>query len=269
LFLYLHRIFVVHRLLRSPAFEVLGSNEVRMLQKHTYINVLYFFIFLIFGKKEINSRHFGKKESRKSRHSSKKQMSLVKSDIDSSYGEVNILANAIERMKKAIMANNALHIWDVLNSFSCINIQHHKLNIWSDNAVCMAARFGSLLALDALIKHDVACGKWPTMSQLNALCIASNQGHISIVAYLVEQAGWDVNKPALDGVTAVFAAAEGGQLNVVKYLLRCANAEVDTPISNKAYDTAITIAAKRGHVEIVKYLEAEVAFRENDRVLMK
>lgn len=84
-----------------------------------------------------------------------------------------------------------------------------------------------------------------------ALIAAARNGHIEVVKYLLER-GADVNAQARDGTTAVIVAAEKGYVDTLRVLIKN-GADLR---KNRCGETALNLAKKNGHAEVVALLKA-------------
>lgn len=128
----------------------------------------------------------------------------------------------------------------------------HAVNRNGRTTLMLAADCGHLdlvqLFLDAGIKVN-RVGK----GNFTALMGAAREGHIEVLNMLLA-AGADVNTVSDAGVTAVFLAAMEGRLDVVKTLV-AANADISVKTTQDAM-TALMIAEKQGHLEVVQFLQS-------------
>lgn len=84
-----------------------------------------------------------------------------------------------------------------------------------------------------------------------ALIAAARNGHIEVVKYLLER-GANVNARARDGTTAVIVAAEKGYVDTLRVLIKN-GADLR---KNRCGETALKLAQKNGHSEVVALLKA-------------
>jgi ankyrin repeat protein len=96
--------------------------------------------------------------------------------------------------------------------------------------------------------------------ELGVVGSAASEGHLQVVKYLVEEAGADDNRTHEDIWTPLMAAADKGQDAVVAYLLGRPDTKIDAK-DGDAY-TALDLACRGRHVEVVKLLVAAGARRE-------
>ena len=75
----------------------------------------------------------------------------------------------------------------------------------------------------------------------------------AIVQLLVEQSGLRVEEPNENGHTPLMEAASGGHLECARILVMQAGASVNS-FSNEFKETALTLAAYKGHVDMCAFL---------------
>jgi ankyrin repeat protein len=111
--------------------------------------------------------------------------------------------------------------------------------------------------IQLLLSHGAVVNAPPaTSGGITALQGAAIRGHINIAKMLIEN-GANVNAlPAIkDGRTAIEGAAEHGRFDMVKMLIN-AGATGDV-VGKKRLTTAIDLAKKNRHFQIVELLEAQ------------
>ena len=123
------------------------------------------------------------------------------------------------------------------------------------NSIFQAAREGDLALLQAFIDSGVSVnhrgndGGTPLMS-------AADAGQDEAVDWLLNH-GADVNAVDEFGTTALMCAVTFGHVNTVKLLLmRGADAHIKSRLHAVPDETAIDIALRRGHMEIVDLLRS-------------
>ena len=108
--------------------------------------------------------------------------------------------------------------------------------------VHFATRNGHLEVLKWLDAHGVnVCNQYE-------LCIAAQHGHLEIVEWLISK-GVDPHAYRND---TIHSAVIGGHLEVVKFLVETANIV-------QSVDELFCLAARRGHVDVMKYLASRGA----------
>jgi ankyrin repeat protein len=89
---------------------------------------------------------------------------------------------------------------------------------------------------------------------MGSLASAIIGGHLQLVRYLVEEAGADERRAGLDGRTPLILAADKGDADIMAYLLDRSRVNIDAKAANG--DTALEVAYRNGHLEVVKLLVA-------------
>jgi len=140
----------------------------------------------------------------------------------------------------------------------------------------MASRNGHTEIVKLLLAADGIEVNKANKDGVVPLHIASNFGYIEIVKLLLAS-GVDVNKADRGGWTPLCAVAYySGNIEVVKLLLSYGaniyatltdNSKVDPLI--KAGDTALDIAQKKGHIQVVELLKSELQHRETEDRLLR
>jgi len=87
------------------------------------------------------------------------------------------------------------------------------------------------------------------------ICIASEEGQLNMIKYITEPQRSDIN---MDYNDALQMAARHGHIEIVKHLIN-----IDVSIIN--YNYALRYASERGHLEVVKYLNGQKAITPMDR----
>jgi ankyrin repeat protein len=80
-------------------------------------------------------------------------------------------------------------------------------------------------------------------------------GNLQVVKYLVEEAGADERHTGPNRMTPLMHAAEKGHTAIVKYLLGRPGADLETRTEG-GRETALDIACRMGHLDVVKLLVA-------------
>ena len=119
-----------------------------------------------------------------------------------------------------------------------------------------ACKYGSCFLVKQLIEE---CNYKPEAEKANAALLrASEFGRSSIVKYLVEECDCDPEtKDNNSGRTPLHEASWSGHLDMVKYLVE--ECRCNTEAKNNKGETALDLAHKRGHSDIVNYLNARNA----------
>jgi hypothetical protein len=124
-------------------------------------------------------------------------------------------------------------------------------------ALMFASAKGHLNVVDRLL----AAGAGVNVASNNgttALIGASYKGHLNIVNRLIA-AGVNVNAASNGGYTALIGASVEGHLDIVNRLL--ASSDIDIGIFSKRGNTALDVARKKGHAEIVSAIEGHMQER--------
>ncbi|XP_064643188.1 uncharacterized protein LOC135497311 [Lineus longissimus] len=112
------------------------------------------------------------------------------------------------------------------------------------------SRFGSVSALQSLVKDGADVNAKDKVSDQTALMYSTANGNSDVTSYLVE-AGADVNARDNTGQSALMIAAQVGYSDIAKCLVE-AGADVNAQdIYNKS---ALWLSAWYGHIDIVGYL---------------
>ena len=116
-------------------------------------------------------------------------------------------------------------------------------------ALHWAAQSGQLEAVKYLVEEAGADLCISTSFKKTALDLAAWKGNLKVVQYLLSLKG--VNFDKFNGSSAVGLAAKGGHVNVLKYLIK-KGADVNSWLY--CGRTSLQLAAEYGHFEIIKYL---------------
>lgn len=127
-----------------------------------------------------------------------------------------------------------------------------KQNKYGDTAIGLAALKGSL----PIVRRLVAAGADIASRGWNALHYAAFSGHVDIVRFLVASKGVVLDAPAPNRQTALMLAAKNGHKEVVKILI---DADADMDLEDAQGNTALRLAVKAGNSEIADYLRGEGA----------
>jgi ankyrin repeat protein len=119
------------------------------------------------------------------------------------------------------------------------------------------------IILQDLIKAGADANEIDDQSGWSPIIFAANAGNLEAVKILLF-AGGNVNHQAYDGVTALIAAAGKGSKAVVQTLLmggaepKIKAKQASGPLNSdlEPTDTALSVAKRRGHNEVVELLEA-------------
>jgi ankyrin repeat protein len=168
--------------------------------------------------------------------------------------------------------DTALHVAAMTNNIDSVNalLAHHDyyvnraINVNAENndsmtALCIAAQMGHLDIVYSLLDHpDIQVG--------NALPIALLAGNHEIIKVLLAHPTTNLNFVDSDGVSALFYAANQGFLDIVNAFLAYPQINVNAEYKG---ETALTIAAKNGHDDVVKALQIKllenyIATRRNE-----
>ncbi|XP_059836098.1 ankyrin repeat and death domain-containing protein 1A-like isoform X1 [Hypanus sabinus] len=117
--------------------------------------------------------------------------------------------------------------------------------------VLLAASHGNLTILQTLVKAGATVTARNRLGQTLLHC-AALQGHPSVIRYVAEDLeGIPVDDPDQNGKTPLLLAAESGHSDVLRLLrdLGCDLRAVD-----KESNSALHLAARRGHAELLPYL---------------
>jgi ankyrin repeat protein len=128
-----------------------------------------------------------------------------------------------------------------------------KQNKYGDTAVGLAALKGSLPIVRRLVTAGADIGN----RGWNALHYAAFGGHVDIVRFLVTSKGVNLDAPAPNRQTALMLAAKNGHKEVVKILI---DADADMDLEDAQGNTALRLAVRAGNSEIADYLRGEGAF---------
>lgn len=109
----------------------------------------------------------------------------------------------------------------------------------------------SARGLLGIVKYFIDKGVINRAAQLTAIQYAAFAGSRDLVAYIIEHG--DVGEVGKKG--AFIQAADQGHVNIVDYLLK---AGVDLNAHDKYGNSGLVLAARNGHVELVKFLLDEV-----------
>lgn len=90
----------------------------------------------------------------------------------------------------------------------------------------------------------------------NLLHCAARYGQFKIVKYLIKN-GTNQLELDNDGLTALHYAAHGGSSDIVKYLIKQKQIAID--VENNKYLTPLLVAAKQGHLDVIKILYSKGA----------
>ena len=132
------------------------------------------------------------------------------------------------------------------------------------SALIQAAKKGNLEMVKVLVdlKADV---NMSVKGDGNPLIMASKAGSMEAVKYLVSK-GADINKEVPGDETPLINASEHGYLSIVKFLVE-KGADVNKECKEKIQDgsirvrTALKMAKKKGHDEVVTYLKDKGAVK--------
>ncbi len=121
--------------------------------------------------------------------------------------------------------------------------------------VCASKEKQSLTPLEVLLDNGAKIDYSPPeegSKRYSPLMVAINWDKYELVQFLVNK-GADVNYSATDGTTPLMVACKKGNLEIVKFLINAADAKKD--ISRDNNETALQIAEKEDHKEIIEYLK--------------
>ncbi|KAL5342208.1 ankyrin repeat-containing domain protein [Aspergillus crustosus] len=128
-------------------------------------------------------------------------------------------------------------------------------NVYHETTLSLAAQEGELPVIDVLLNHaDIKPDQADTMHQ-TPFWWACSENRLGIVTSLMKRADVDINKARFDGVTPPLAATTANHSAIVEYMLL--GDEWSDP--NKGDDGGLTplmSATLRGHGEIVRLLLA-------------
>lgn len=127
-----------------------------------------------------------------------------------------------------------------------------KQNKYGDTAIGLAALRGSLL----IVRRLVAAGADIAGRGWNPLHYAAFGGHVEVVRFLATSKGVNLDAPAPNRQTALMLAARNGHKEVVKILI---DTDADMDLVDAHGDSALQLAIKAGNSEIADYLRREGA----------
>ncbi|GMF29994.1 unnamed protein product [Phytophthora fragariaefolia] len=136
-------------------------------------------------------------------------------------------------------------------------------NVQGDTALMLAALEGKIGVARYLADHDIVNVESAACNGATALMYAASNEHVDIVRDLVDRRGANCTAQTNDGYTALVGAACSGMIYVVRYLAENCGADLD--IENQI-EFAVVKAAINGKTEVVKYLiqQNEASIRAND-----
>ena len=114
---------------------------------------------------------------------------------------------------------------------------------------------GNLTKVRVLLASGVPADTSMDSGQKTALMLAAERGHVSVAKELILHGADPNGTSKLLGFTPLMAAAAWGQADVITLLIS-AGADVDARTVTANAVSAIDIAQKRGHVEVVRRLLA-------------
>ena len=114
---------------------------------------------------------------------------------------------------------------------------------------------GDLTKVRIILASGVPADTTMDSGQKTALMLAAERGHVSVAKELILNGADPNGTSRLLGVTPLMAAAAWGQADVITLLIS-AGADVDARTVTANAVSAIEIAQKRGHVEVVRRLLA-------------
>lgn len=136
------------------------------------------------------------------------------------------------------------------------------LNIGNASPLFYAAEKGHLGIVRRLLEcKDVDINM--TVWNKSPLFIAIEHGHIEVAKVLIGHSNrLDVNSTTFLGDTALSVAAVNGHLDIVELLLQ--NEKLDCMVQNAFGETALQLAAREGHEAIVRCLCGDIRVRDLD-----
>jgi uncharacterized protein len=143
---------------------------------------------------------------------------------------------------------------DVVNALLAAGADVNKLDNNDTTALMLASEHGHadiarvLLAAGSGIDQETWDGS-------TALMLSAREGHADIIALLIES-GANLLKADQDNVTALMYAADSGRADVVIAMLGGSANQPDRPESGRDRSSALAIAARNGHLDVVNALIA-------------
>lgn len=154
-----------------------------------------------------------------------------------------------ENIKQAIRNNNNRKVVELINDNVTI-AGHSDVDGW--NLLHYAAQYGNLNATEFLANlTDINLIDGKTNAQQKPIHIAADNGHTKIVEFFINEKKMDVNDPGKDYVTPLHYAAKKGELEMVKFLVG-KNATIDA-LANGAW-TPLHYASEEGKYSVVVFL---------------
>ena len=136
-------------------------------------------------------------------------------------------------------------------------------------ALLLAAEYNLVEIVEFLLSMPEINVNLRDKNRWTALMYASRYGHVEIVKLLLSKPDLNVNLQSEGGWTALMIASWKGKVEIVKLLLsrsksvytgmsetltRSTNQRLDVNIEDESGETALMLASKNGHTEIVKLL---------------
>ena len=157
---------------------------------------------------------------------------------DSENNEDNI-NNDVKKLRKLLMNNS-----------KNINVNNITYDGWSP--LHLACASGRLHIVECLFHDGKADANIKSIHELmTPLHVSCWNGHIHIVKYLIEKEEARIVDTSEFGYTSLHYAAKNGQEIICKYLC---HKGIDINAVNDEDQSALLLAAKHGHIEVVKHL---------------
>ena len=161
-------------------------------------------------------------------------------DFDDVHDRCRVWCNIIEYLLKYYKSNNCIpRTKDVILNLDWLERANdcHNLHV-------IASSNGSLMLMKILISSATDLEK--DVKREESYLQASKYGHLEIIREL------HVHMDVTTKEKCLIVAASVGNLNVVKYLVEENTLDIDT--KNEYNDTPLTIAVRRDHLNVVRYL---------------
>ncbi|KAI9672821.1 MAG: hypothetical protein M1831_000257 [Alyxoria varia] len=163
--------------------------------------------------------------------------------------------NDFEDSPLGLAANNC-HLEAVRLLSKQKGIKINGKNLFGDSPLGLAAKNGHLEAVRLLSKQKGIKINGENMFGDSPLGLAAKNGHLEAVRLLSKQKGIKINAKDKFGYSPLSWAAENGHTEVVEFLLEQPGIEVDTGGGSNREPTLLDMAAKGGHLNIVKIILA-------------